>query len=182
MSAQDEVVRRLNFLARETLDWEAVYREELPRVYNFFRYRFGDDPLAEDLTSATFEKAWIGRNRYRCDRGAFSTWLFSIARNLAIDAYRRQRQIVSLGEVESIDGNSPEIEDQVQKRQDFIKLERLMTQLPERERELVALKYGAELTNREIARLTGLSETNVGSILHRVVNKLGNLWEEVPDE
>ena len=172
----------MNFLARETLDWEAVYREELPRVYNFFRYRFGDDTQAEDLTSATFEKAWAGRKRYRRDRGAFSTWLFSIARNLAIDAYRRQRQTVSLEDVEPMDGGSPLLEDQVQQRQDFVKLERLMTQLPERERELVALKYGAELTNREIARLTGLSETNVGSILHRVVNKLGNLWEEVPDE
>jgi RNA polymerase sigma-70 factor, ECF subfamily len=50
--------------------------------------------------------------------------------------------------------------------------------LPEREQELIALKYGADLTNREIARLTGLSETNVGSILYRVVRKLRQRWEQ----
>ena len=179
MSAQDEVIRRLNFLARETVDWEAVYREELPRVYNFFRYRLGDGPQAEDLTSATFEKAWVKRGRYRHDRAAFSTWIFSIARNLAIDYYRRNRQTISLEEVE-LEAGAPGVEEQVQAQQDFAHLEKLLASLPERERELVALKYGADLTNREIARLTDLSETNVGSILYRVVNKLRKQWK-APD-
>jgi RNA polymerase sigma-70 factor, ECF subfamily len=176
MSAQDEVIRRLNFLARETIDWDTVYREEFPRVYNFFRYRFGDGPRAEDLTSTTFERAWAKRGRYRHDRAAFSTWLFSIARNLAIDAYRRHRHTISLEDVE-LEAGLPAVEQQIQEQQDYFRLEQLLAQLPERERELVALKYGADLTNREIARLTGLSETNVGSILHRVVNKLRKQWE-----
>ena len=176
MSAQDEAIRRLNFLARETVEWEAVYQEELPRVYNFFRYRLGDGPQAEDLTSATFEKAWAKRDRYRHDRAAFSTWVFSIARNLAIDYFRRRRQTISLAAVE-IEASALGVEEQVQAQQDFAQLEQLLAGLPERERELVALKYGADLTNREIARLTGLSETNVGSILYRVVNKLRKQWE-----
>src|SRR5258708_37311973 len=46
-------------------DWDALYANQLPRVYNFFRYRVGDGPVAEDLTSATFEKAWTTRHRYR---------------------------------------------------------------------------------------------------------------------
>jgi RNA polymerase sigma-70 factor (ECF subfamily) len=49
----------------EEIDWEAIYREYLPRVYNFFRYRLGDRALAEDLTAANFEKAWRGRSRFR---------------------------------------------------------------------------------------------------------------------
>ncbi len=53
-----------------------------------------------------------------------------------------------------------------------------LNKFPDRERELVALKYGAELTNREIARMTGLSESNVGTILNRVVAKLRNEWEK----
>lgn len=177
MSAQDDVIRRLNLLARETLNWETVYQEEFTRVYNFFRYRFGDGPQAEDLTSATFEKAWAKRGRYRRDRAAFSTWLFSIARNLAIDAYRRHRPTLSLEDVE-LEAGTPVVEEQLQERQDFYRLEQLLAHLPERERELVAFKYGSDLTNREIARLTGLSETNVGSILHRVVKKLRKEWED----
>src|SRR5512136_265216 len=72
-------------------DWDALYAEQLPRVYNFFRYRVGDGPDAEDLTAVTFEKAWRARHRYRRDLGAFSTWLLTIARNVANDSYRRAR-------------------------------------------------------------------------------------------
>ena len=56
--------------AREE-DWDALYAAEMPRVYNFFRYRVGDGPVAEDLTSATFEKAWRARDRYRRDLASF---------------------------------------------------------------------------------------------------------------
>ena len=61
---------------------------------------------------------------------------------------------------------------------DFERLSVLLTQLEERDRELVALRYGAGLTNRAIARLTGLTESNVGVILHRTLNKLRVEWEE----
>lgn len=52
--------------AREA-DWEALYRQELLRIYNFFRYRTGDDVLAEDLTPMTFEKAWRALQQHRPD-------------------------------------------------------------------------------------------------------------------
>jgi len=54
----------------------------------------------------------------------------------------------------------------------------MLTQLPVRERELIALKYGGGLTNRVIAKTTGLSESNVGTILHRVVGRLRLQWED----
>ena len=82
------------------IDWNALYAEQLPRVYNYFRYRVGDDALAEDLTTATFEKAWRSRKRFRRDRAAFSTWLFTIARNVAIDHFRRRRPIMSIENME----------------------------------------------------------------------------------
>ena len=66
MGTQTETLsRRAN--AATSLDFEAVYGEELPRVYNFFRYRTGDDQVAEDLTAETFEKAWRNREKYRDD-------------------------------------------------------------------------------------------------------------------
>jgi RNA polymerase sigma-70 factor (ECF subfamily) len=155
----------------EEIDWEGAYKEYLPRVYNFFRYRVSDRALAEDLTGSTFEKAWRGRARFRHDLGAFSTWLFTIARNVAIDHFRRRKQSISLDQVgERADPIS--LEETVQRNHDFARLSALLSQLTVRERELVAFKYGAGLTNREIARLTRLSESNVGVILFRVVEKL----------
>jgi RNA polymerase sigma-70 factor, ECF subfamily len=70
------------------LDWNSVYRDQLPRLYNYFRFRTGRDADVEDLTARTFEKAWKARDRYRRDLSGFSTWLFSIARNVAIDHLR----------------------------------------------------------------------------------------------
>jgi RNA polymerase sigma-70 factor (ECF subfamily) len=172
MAIGDVVFGRLWALdpAREA-DWDALYADQLPRVFNFFRYRVGNDALAEDLTSITFEKAWSARHRYRRDLAAFSTWLMTIARNVAIDHYRRKRDHAPLEAAGHV-ADASDASAQVEQRESFERLAGLLEQLPERDRELIALKYGADLDNRAIARQLGLSETNVGSILHRAVAKL----------
>jgi len=158
------------------VDWEAAYREEMPRVFNYFRYRGLDRAAAEDLTSATFEKAWRARDRYRRERAAVSTWLLAIARNVAIDHFRRARPEVPLAEDGARDEETPETA--ALRAGQSLRLTELLRALPERERELLALKYGADATNRAIATLTGLSESNVGTILHRTVVSLRSRWDE----
>ncbi len=158
-------------------DWDALYANQLPRVYNFFRYRVGDGPVAEDLTSATFEKAWTARHRYRRDLAGFTTWLLTIARNVAVDHWRRRRDVAPLEAAAHVSGGETP-EEVAARRSDFERLETLIAQLPERERELIALKYGAGLTNRAIAKQTRLTESNVGTILHRSVLALRAGWEE----
>jgi len=164
--------------ARE-VDWEASYQADLPRIYNFFRYRVGDDRLAEDLTSTTFEKAWRNRQRYRHDLAAFSTWLFTIARHVASDYFRQPKPEVPLESVASL-AAAETVEDVAQQRADFARLCYLLAELSDREHELVALKFGAGLTNRQIAKISGLSESNVGTILQRVTHKLRAAWEQEP--
>ncbi len=161
----------------EPADFEALYRREVPRIYNYFRYRVGDPCLAEDLTSATFEKAWRSRQQYRKDLAAFSTWLFTIARRVLADQQRKHRPVVSLEALPDLAVHE-NMEEAFQKRADFARLSLLLSQLADRDRELVALRYGAGLTNRAIARLTGLSESNVGVLLHRLVQKLREEWEK----
>jgi RNA polymerase sigma-70 factor (ECF subfamily) len=170
---------RLVPIAQEdALDWDAVYGEELPRVYNFHLYRVSDRATAEDLTSLTFEKAWRARERYRKNRASVSTWLLSIARNVAIDHFRRAkaRPEVPLEDDNRSHDDTPE--DAVQRRDNRWRLEALLADLGPRERELVALKYGAGATNRAIAKVTGLSESNVGTILHRTLAALRAEWNE----
>jgi RNA polymerase sigma-70 factor (ECF subfamily) len=164
------------FARSEAVDWEAAYREELPRVFNYFRYRLADRATAEDLTSATFVKAWRARGRYRRDRASLSTWLLAIARNVATDHFRRAGREVPLGESEPEASDNPELE--AERRAERRRLAALLASLPERERELLALKYGAGATNRAIARLTGLSESNVGTILHRTIGSLRAAWDD----
>jgi RNA polymerase sigma-70 factor (ECF subfamily) len=160
-------------------DFEELYRAELPRIYNFFRYRVGDGQLAEDLTAETFEKAWRSRNRYSRRLAAYSTWVFTIARRVVVDHYRKYRAEVPLNDVAHVAADET-LEDLTQQQADFAHLSLLLARLADRDRELVALKYGAGLTNRTIAGLTGLTESNVGVILHRALQTLRANWEAYP--
>lgn len=178
MAMHDAVFGRLWVLSPATEeDWDALFAEQLPRVYNFFRYRVGDGPVAEDLASRTFEKAWRARHRYRRDLAGFGTWLYAIARNVANDHYRERRVHAPLEAAAEVPGG-PTPEELAERRSDFERLSRLLGDLPERERDLVALKYGAGMTNRAIAKATGLGESNVGTILHRTVGQLRAAWTE----
>jgi RNA polymerase sigma-70 factor (ECF subfamily) len=157
------------------IDWDRVYADQLPRVYNYFRFRIRNQADVEDLTSRTFEKAWRARSRYREDLAGASTWLFSIARNVAIDHVRAAVEHLPIESAEHAStGLTPEVE--LATESDIVRLNSLAAELPDRERDLLAMKYGAALNNRAIARLTGLSESNVGTILSRTVEKLRARW------
>jgi RNA polymerase sigma-70 factor (ECF subfamily) len=167
--------RSMAWVSGEELDWDALYADQLPRVYNYFRFRVGSDADAEDLTARTFERAWQARERYRRDLAGFSTWLFTIAHNLVVDFLRSRRAQVPLDAVAEVAADGTPEEDAA-RHSDLERLTALAASLSEREQELIALKYGAALDNRQIARLTHLTESNVGTILHRVVQTLRRQW------
>lgn len=158
------------------MDWEVVYRELIPRLFNFFRYRTGDDRTAEDLTSTTMMHAWRSREQYNSELGTFQVWFFSIARHVVVDHFRKSRPTVPLDAVYEL-ASDFSVEQEAQKQRDFERLYAKLTQLTEREQELIALKYGAGMTNREVAATTGLTESNVGTLLHRTIKKLRAEWE-----
>ena len=168
--------RLLRWMAASEPDWDAVYAEQLPRVYNFFRYRCGPGADVEELTARTFEKAWRARRRYRRDLAGFGTWLLSIARNVAVDDFRARRAHLPLEAAAGVPASGPSPEDAAAFKADAERLVALLEGLSERDRELLALKYGAGMTNREIAAATGLGASNVGTILHRAVQTLRRQW------
>jgi RNA polymerase sigma-70 factor (ECF subfamily) len=156
-------------------DWNAVYADQLPRIYNYFRFRVGPAHDVEELTARTFEKAWRKRAQYRRDLSGFSTWLFAIARNVATDQQRSEFLRIRAATLsDSIEQLTPE--DKATQGSDMARLRILTAGLAERHQELIALKYGAALNNRMIARITGLSESNVGTTLQRIVAALRSQW------
>jgi RNA polymerase sigma-70 factor, ECF subfamily len=159
------------------IDWQAVYDQSLPGIFHYFCYKVGTPAVAEELTSITFEKAWKSRANFRKDIGQIRPWLFGIARNVVADHFRKKVREIPLEDIPEA-GMMVSFDEDIQRKLDFQTILALLAGFPDRERELIAMKYGAELTNREIARLTGLSESNVGTILHRVVDKLRTEWEK----
>ena len=142
-------------ITRDT--WENIYKDLLPRVFNYFRYRLNDGYVAEELTSITFEKAWKARRRYEKDKGAFSTWIFTIARNTAIDYLRKHDGEIGM-DIRHVAANPESIEERYEKEEETHHLIEILSMLDNREKELVGLKYGADLTNRKIAEITGLGQ------------------------
>jgi len=157
--------------------WDERIRFALPRVYRYLCYKVGDGRLAEDLAADTFERAWRSRDGYRADRGEWGVWVLGIARHVVADFLRRREVDLAIDCV-GPDPHERPTEEDGERRVDFSRVRVLLSRFPERDRELIALKYGAGLTNRAIATLTGLTETNVGTILHRVVSGMRRQWEE----
>jgi RNA polymerase sigma factor (sigma-70 family) len=175
MTAQDAKGLLGATATTQDLDWNAVYADQLPRVYNYFRFRVRSGQDVEELTARTFEKAWRSRAQYRRDRAGFSTWLFAIARNVVTDHLRAEAvRIRATRLADATDAQTPE--DRALRGSDMARLATLTAGLADREKELIALKYGAALNNRMIARITGLSESNVGTTLYRIVERLRSQW------
>ena len=176
MAVVQALPRRLASWITAEPDWDEVYAEHLPRVLNYFRYRLGQAADVEDLTARTFEKAWRARHRYRRDLAGFSTWLLTIARNVATDHQRARQRHDPLDAAAAVPSPDHTPEQHALRQSDAERLAALLATLEPRQRELIAMKYGADMTNRAIAHATGLSETNVGTILHRAVETLRGQW------
>jgi len=151
-----------------------LYEQYLPKVFRYISYQVGNIHLAEDITSDVFVKALTGFSSYRSDKASFSTWLLSIARHAVIDHYRvsSRRQTIPLEEIPEMPSESVSLEEEATKRQELQSLQVCMAGLHQQEQEIISLKFGAELTNRQIAKMLGLSESNVGTKLYRTVRKL----------
>ncbi|HEY1014155.1 MAG TPA: sigma-70 family RNA polymerase sigma factor [Herpetosiphonaceae bacterium] len=155
----------------DTVDWPAVYTAFLPRVYNLCLYAVGDRTHAEDLTSTVFLEIWRCRKRYVATKGALSTWIFTIAHRVVGHHLRQQRPTAPLAEATSLP-DATSVEALVERRAAIAELLPHLRQLSEEEHGLIALKYGAGLTNRDIATVLGLTESAVGTRVHRVVVRL----------
>src|SRR5262245_31539255 len=124
-------------------DWDQVYADELPRVLNYFRYRLGPSADVEDLTARTFEKAWRARHRYRRDLAGFSTWLLTIARNVAIDHLRARQRHEPLEAAAAVPAPDRTPEQRAVQQSEAERLGALLATLEARQRDLIAMKYGA---------------------------------------
>jgi RNA polymerase sigma-70 factor (ECF subfamily) len=151
--------------------FERLYEEHAQALYGFLAYRTGDRTLAEDLLADTFERALRARRRFDRRKGSEKTWLYAIALNCLRDRLRRQgseQRALALLAVGAPAGSEGGIERFAER--DL--LERGLAGLSEHEREAIALRFGAELTLPEIAKLTGEPLTTVEGRVYRALRKL----------
>jgi RNA polymerase sigma-70 factor, ECF subfamily len=143
----------------------------IKRVYAYVAYRVGDGPDAEDLTSETFERALRYKKSYDSSKGEPVAWLIGIARR-CIEG-RPPSLELSAERLEAADNR--DLEDDAVRR---IALSSAVGRLEERDRDLIALRYGADLTARQIAELQGAKTNAIEVALHRALGRLKTHMED----
>jgi RNA polymerase sigma-70 factor (ECF subfamily) len=146
----------------------------IPLVYAYVAYRLGSGPDADDVTSQTMEHAYRYRERYDPAKGEPMAWLTGIARNCVADLVAAREDVVDEPTPESA---TEEMEEEAMRR---LSLQRSVARLDERERELIALRYGADLTAQQIGRMLGLRPNAVEVALHRALGRLRGYLERDP--
>jgi len=151
--------------------FEDLYRNTFPRVYAYVASLLRDRSAAEDVTAQAFERAYRKRSGFSAKRGSPEAWVFGIARNAALDELRKLKRRTALAS-EPADIWSPGPDEEAERafRRDEVRA--ALATLDSRDRDLVALKFAGGLSNGEIARVLGISETSAGSRLYRAVEKL----------
>ena len=144
----------------------------IKRVYAYVAYRIGDGPQAEDVVGDTFERALRYRSTYDPAKGQPISWLTGIARRCIAELFSAS----SSWEVELRDVPAPDdLEHDVVERQ---QLASAVGRLGERDRELIALRYGADLSARQIAQQLDMRTNAVEVALHRALGRLRSVLED----
>jgi RNA polymerase sigma factor (sigma-70 family) len=156
----------------DTAEFARAYEDNVWAVYGFVGYRVSGREQAEDLTQQTFERALRAWRSFDPERASLRAWLLSIARNLVVDHHRREGRRRH-SPVEGLEGHPDLVaagpEGSLGIDPD---LEAALGRLGERDREILALRFGGDLSGPEIAELTELNLANVQQILSRSLRKL----------
>jgi RNA polymerase sigma factor (sigma-70 family) len=163
--------------------FDALFRESAGDVHGYALSLLGEEAAAEDVTALAFERLFRARGRIDATRGSARALLFTIARNAALDELRRRRSgrlaseaAAELLASEPVTGG----EEDVARRES---VRRALAALSLRDREIVLLKFHGQLSNAELARALGISESNAGTRLSRALSRLreGPLAHEQED-
>ncbi len=156
-------------------EFGSLYNLYVERVFKYLFSRVGNVKEAEDITSQTFLAAFESFRHYRHD-GHFSSWLFTIARNKAMDHFRRRKNLLFLEKADEVSQSQEPLQAIIQSEQSAA-LGQLIATLPEDERELLRLRFLAEMSFVEIARLLHRNGDAVKKSIYRLLARLHSQLE-----
>ena len=151
-----------------------LYNHYYPHIKRFIENRVYNQDDGEDLTSSVFQKAFVGIESFKWQGVSFSSWLYRIAHNSLVDYYRSQekqkKKVSIIDDIHESKFNTPE-QDAIEYNQSEF-MQKLLQTLPIREKKIIYRKFFEGSTNKQIASELNLTETNVSTIIFRVLKKL----------
>jgi RNA polymerase sigma-70 factor (ECF subfamily) len=158
---------------------QRLYRQHVARVFRTVRGVLRSDTEAEDVTQDAMLTALTSLDRYSPRSGTrFIAWLTTIALNTARRRFRRQRpDLTTTGELPDVPAGDEELGEDLDRGRQSTALKRALAELEPREREIVSLRYGAELNATEISAQLKIEPANVRKILERARVRLAERIE-----
>ena len=164
--------------------FEILYDRYSRAVMGFVYRIMQNDELAAEIVQETFVRVWDRCDSFQTGKGKFTSWMFGIARNLAIDKYRKLKirpeaaqNESELLQMELAPSDQPRVEEKVDSSLQRDKVQTVLQELPDNQREIIELAYFQGFTHREIAKNTGIALGTVNSRARRALIKLGSLLE-----
>ena len=164
------------------MNFEQVYNAYFKRIYSYIRARISDEAQADDVACEVWQKVFEKQSSFDEDKGNIEQWLFTIARNQVNSHFRLYyiKNFFSMTDKEEVfSSKEKQPLDKLDEEEDLKQLSAALAVLNQRERDLISLKFFSSLNNREIAKVTSLSESNVGTIINRAVNKIKSILEDL---
>ncbi|MEH7440083.1 RNA polymerase sigma factor [Neobacillus drentensis] len=150
---------------------EELFHQYRPIVYRYILYMTKCREEAEDLTQEVFIKAYRGLPKYRGE-SSYKTWLYSIARNVIIDHYRKKRKVDSLIDLSLPDQTQLVPEEVLDRKEKAQILHRAIMELKLPYREIIILRKIKGYSVGETANILGCAEGKVKVTLHRALQRL----------
>lgn len=170
---EDELIKKEELSVK---DFEVLYKKFHSRVQDFIARRVSSKEIAEDLTSEIFEKILKTIGDFRWQGVTVSAWIFRIARNHLIDYYRKNNKHKRDTSIEDliniIVSSSPSIQSELENDETETYLFNSIRELEPNDQYLIYYRFYEEMSTKQISEITGLTETNIGTRLHRIRKKL----------
>ncbi len=166
---------------RDRAAFAVIFDHFAPRVKSFMMRKGASAELAEDLVQETMIAVWSKAALYVPERGAASTWVFTIARNLRIDRLRRESAAHFITDLEDFDAPSDDVpgDEAMNRSQEDSQVAKALAQIPPEQRELLILSYVEDVPQRMIAERLNLPLGTVKSRMRLAYRRMRNLLEVV---
>lgn len=150
------------------------YEEFGERVYSYLRFHVASPDVAEDLTAEVFLRALKSYSRYEPSIGSPRAWLFAIAQNAVRDHQRqvKRRPTLPISAMFDLRCEAPSAEERLMWEEEVSRLLTALARLPEKDRHVISLCYGSELSMVEASEILGVRETAVRTRLWRALRRL----------
>lgn len=161
-------------MTQQCLSVDELYRSYYKKVYGYIFLRVKNHAEAEDIAADVFAKVAEKYDTFDSSKASYSTWIFTITKNMVISHFRKYRESEDISEMEIADDSAAPLDTAILKEQSAV-LAKALAAIPEKDRDIIIARYYYDKSFKEIGEMLGITEANARVSHGRVLKKLREL-------